>query len=224
MANTKASRGWVQMTFNCATYHTETADQNNLYTSVLLDGSGTCQPTPDCPCGSATHTPQATNKIGSVGGTITRSRQCVSCYASLQNNQSVAAQNNALFSYSAGGDIVCSLVGESFYQLFNLPLEKAFEMIVGPNPGKNCQTNSNGVTLCHFSTSPWCTAATSPPDMNVIDYVADQKTLLPFFAENIAGCARTINPKGPWICGYAVGVIVHQGSYGEPLSSCTHNP
>jgi hypothetical protein len=215
----------VVMEKHYSTYLTESADSSHLYTSVVIDGYGVCQPSASCPCNTAKHTPVATNKIGTVGGTVTGQATCAGCYVSLGNNQQVAATPGQIFNVIGEGDIDCSIVGVFFSQFFNLQIEPAYVRSYGPTPGTGCvYYPSSGVTLCQYAVKSWCTAATSPPDFNLVEIVADKKTLLPFFEDSIGACARTIVPKGPWVCSKGLGLMVSQGNFPFPLGNCTHNP
>jgi hypothetical protein len=122
-------------------------------------------------------------------------------------------------------DVFCSILGGLLWQIIsNLRWELAFTMVYGGGPAYGCVPYPNGVTLCNFTVNNWCTAATSPPDANLngTTYTADQRTLLPFFAETASACVRV---GTSWLCSpINVGVIVSQGVFPFPLSSCTHNP
>ncbi len=208
-------------------YHSESVDQNKIYTAVLLDGYATCSPTISCPCGSAKHSPAVTNKIGSVGGKITGASTCVSCYMSLQNNQSAPAVAGQQFIYLGEGDVICSIVGTFFASVFNLHLEKAYTRVYGGSPGTGCVTlPATGVTVCNYAVTDWCTAATSPPDnsFNNGGQVTEKSpVLLPVFWDTLAPCAR-FGTSGPWACGHGLAIMAGQGVFPFPLGVCTHNP
>jgi len=97
---------------NYSLYTTESSDGTNMYTTVLTDGSTTGGPPgPGCPMGPATHTASSTNTIGSVGGTMNGTHQCVGCYLSVQNNQQIAAVDGVNYSFYGAGAVICSVVG-----------------------------------------------------------------------------------------------------------------
>ena len=104
----------VVMTRNYSSYATASTDGARIYTSVLIDGSASCTPTPSCPCGSATHTPKAENVIGGVGGWGSGTPQCVNCYLSYQNNQNIVATHAQNYQFTSDGEVVCSLAGTFF--------------------------------------------------------------------------------------------------------------
>ncbi len=92
----------VLMTRNYGVYHSATTDGTHIFTSTLTDGSASCTPSLGCPCGTATHTPKALNKIGSVGGWGSGTPQCVNCYLSYQNNQSIVATPGVIYTIWRG--------------------------------------------------------------------------------------------------------------------------
>ena len=101
----------VVMTKNYSFYDSYTADQSHIYTSALVEGSASCDPTPECPCNTAHHTPQAYNKLGSVGGWSSGTPQCVNCYISYENDQSIVATPGTDYLFSFEGEIECSIAG-----------------------------------------------------------------------------------------------------------------
>jgi len=119
------------MTRNYGAYHAVSTDGTRIFTSSLVDGSATCTPSPGCPCGSATHTPKAFNKIGSVGGWGSGSPQRVSCYPSYQNNQSIVATPGVVYTFQSEGQIICSIAG-TFYDSPVPPQPVQLPKISGP--------------------------------------------------------------------------------------------
>lgn len=109
----------VDMVRNYAAYQSFSSDGSNIYTSVLVDGSATCTPTPSCPCGTATHTPKAYNKIASNGGWGTGSPGCVNCYLSYENDQSTPASPGVTYQFNGEAQIICSIAGVFYDQLFS---------------------------------------------------------------------------------------------------------
>lgn len=104
----------VVMTRNYSTYTSSSSDGSHIYTSVTVEGSATCSPTLSCPCNTAQHTPKSLNQVGGVGGWLSGSATCVTCYVSLQNNQTLAAAAGTTATLSWGGEIICSIAG-TFY-------------------------------------------------------------------------------------------------------------
>jgi len=145
----------VAMTKNFSSYETKTTDGTCIYTSVLVDGSASCTPTPSCPCGSATHTPKAYNVIGSVGGWGSGPGQCVNCYLSYQNNQSIAAQDGVEFAFQGTGEVVCSLAGIFFSQGFPtgyISIAHTKAKTTSDDHRGHCQT----VSICSNTSTPRC--------------------------------------------------------------------
>jgi hypothetical protein len=101
----------VVMTKNYSVYVSSTSDGSHIYSTVTLEGSASCSPSPACPCNTAVHTPKVKNITGTVGGTQTGPGTCVSCYISQQNNQTVAAAAGSIDTISWEGDITCSIAG-----------------------------------------------------------------------------------------------------------------
>jgi hypothetical protein len=112
-----------------------------ISTSVLTDGYATCQPSPSCPCGSASHTPSAYNRIynsrTSVGGQLTGTPLCVSCYLSIQNNQTVWASPGEVFSFDATGQVNCTIAGVFFFANSLIDLEAATTRVISYGPHRD---------------------------------------------------------------------------------------
>ena len=53
----------VTMNPSYGTYESASSDGSKIYTSVLVDGSAGCQPSLECNCSGAVHTPEAYNKL-----------------------------------------------------------------------------------------------------------------------------------------------------------------
>ena len=143
------------MSQNYSSYQSESGDATHIYTSVLVDGSGTCNPTPDCPCGSATHTPKAYNKLSSAGGWGSGSPQCVSCYLSYQNNQSIAATAGTDYVFQATGEVVCSIFGVYFFLQFpgvHVSIANTKEETTTPGLNTWCPSTP----ICANTTNPRC--------------------------------------------------------------------
>jgi hypothetical protein len=104
----------VVMTRNYNTYYSSSSDGSHIYTSVTVDGSATCSPTPSCPCNTAQHTPNVQNQVSTVGGWLSGSPSCVSCYVSLQTNQTLVANVGTIATLTWDGQITCSIAG-TFY-------------------------------------------------------------------------------------------------------------
>jgi hypothetical protein len=132
----------VAMTKNYSVYGTASADSSHIYTSVVTDGSASCTPSLSCPCNSATHTPKSYNKIGTTGGWGTGTPQCVNCYWSYTNNQSIVATAGVPYPFQANGEVDCSLVGAFFAASLGPGITEAEH----PNCG-----SGNGQTITIFT-------------------------------------------------------------------------
>jgi hypothetical protein len=97
--NRTSAQGCFTYTTNYATYVSVSGDETNIYTSVLVDGSGSMNITGGNGCSQINysyikHFPIAVNVIygpnnSSVGGEQTGEAQCPSCYLSYTNYQSM---------------------------------------------------------------------------------------------------------------------------------------
>jgi hypothetical protein len=141
---------------NYSSYQTESTDgQGHIFTSVLVDGSATCEQTLECPCNSATHKPEALNQLGSVGGWGSGSAQCVSCYLSYQNNQSISASNGPEFLFQSATQVVCSIVGVFYaaeWPFGYISLAYTKEKTTVDDQRGHCYS----VPICSNTTTPRC--------------------------------------------------------------------
>ena len=112
-------------TDNYAVYTDVSSDATNIYTSVLVDGSGTMDITGGEGCssinyGSAVHTPMALNVIATdgtstyVGGPVYGPGDCPDCYLSVQNNQQVPATPGISYTFNSEGSVTCNFGGMIF--------------------------------------------------------------------------------------------------------------
>jgi hypothetical protein len=219
----------VYNTESVSTTHTQGGFSNTVvYTSVLTDGYATCQPSPSCPCNSAKHTPSAYNRVYnsriSVGGQLTGTPQCVSCYLSIQNSQSVNTSPGELFNFDSNGQITCSLVGVFFFSSNLFQLEAATTRVISYGPQTGCYSTGTG-TNCYYPVNNWCSPASTPPDNNFNGSNLKDAWPITFPAvwDAIAGCAR-IRGLTSWHCTGAIAYIMSQGNPVAPTIDCTHNP
>lgn len=98
----------LDFTPNYSSYYSMSSDGTYIYTSVVIDGYTSGSASPGC-SSVATHTPYATNKIGSVGGTVVGNGGCMTCSESVENDQKAVFVVNMNFSW--GTEIVCSTFG-----------------------------------------------------------------------------------------------------------------
>jgi len=191
------------MTKNYSSYETESQDgTGHIYSSVLIDGSATCEQTIECPCNSATHTPKSFNHLGSVGGWGSGTPQCVNCYLSYQNNESISATLGTDYLFQASTEVVCSIVG-AFYNGFfpNLYISLADTTL------QTVRDNGNGIC----TTNPDCTGNITPRCLGPGTIVHDGIPCQPgFFCMTLAvrtsltgsyTCSQALcspsNPPGP---------------------------
>lgn len=104
----------VVMTYHYSSYAATSADASHIYTSVVVDGSGTCENTIECNCSAAIHTPKAYNKIGSAGGWTTFNSTCPACYFSDSNNESIVATPGVVYPFLNQAQVLCSFAGTVF--------------------------------------------------------------------------------------------------------------
>ena len=109
----------VVMTRNYSSYESQSTDGTRIYSSVVVDGNATCDPTIECPCNTAVHTPHAYNKLGSVGGWTVGNGTCPACYISYSNNQSIIATHGVNYTFSGETEIICSIAGTFYSDIFN---------------------------------------------------------------------------------------------------------
>lgn len=191
----------VVMTQNYSFYDSYSSDGTNIYTSALVEGSANCQPSLGCPCNTATHTPRVLNQLGSVGGWSSGTPQCVNCYISYENDQSIAATEGVEYLFQMEGDILCSLAGLFFSQngSGNVYLSLAFTtlQVVSDDGNGHCGTTAD----CNGGVTPRCT---SPYVLDGVPcnpgefcaYVAARKSLSDPFTCLPAGCIPTTNLPG----------------------------
>jgi len=107
-------------------YTDETTDGTNIYTSVLIDGSGTMTYNASLPgcagidIGIAAHTPSVTNFISqdgggpTFGGTTFGTSECPDCYVSFSNDQQFVANPGVEYNFEDGGEVICNVGGTVF--------------------------------------------------------------------------------------------------------------
>ncbi len=146
----------VTMTKNFSYYFTQSTDTVKIYTTVVIDGSSSCTPSPSCPCGSATHTPKAYNKLGSVGGWGSGTPQCTNCYLSYHNSQSIAATAGVQYPFVYAAQVDCSLGGTGFFLagLFNAAIHWGHDYMwyddpLPMGPINKCSWALADPTQCH---------------------------------------------------------------------------
>jgi hypothetical protein len=99
------------------TYTTVTTDATNVYSTVLIDGSTSGDPSAGCNDNSATHTPQALNTLNGVGGTVNGTSGYMTSYISAQNDQEVANAADGGYTFTSQGSVLCSVFG-NFYDAY----------------------------------------------------------------------------------------------------------
>ena len=117
-----AQNSCFTFTDDYATSVDETTDGTNIYTSVVVDGNGDMNILNGNGCSginysNAVHTPAALNVItvsGSssyVGGMLTGTGECPTCYLSVTNAQSIAITPSAQYTLEWGGAVECNFGG-----------------------------------------------------------------------------------------------------------------
>ena len=91
----------IQMVPHYSAYSTVSNDDTHIYTAVVTDGSATCNPTPSCPCNTATHT-----------------RQRPTIFWDPREAGAPATSPDINFAFNGIGEVNCSLAGIFFSQSF----------------------------------------------------------------------------------------------------------
>jgi hypothetical protein len=218
---------------------------NLVVPTITNTGGGfwACPPADGCPTGSY-HTQTATAYFGGLGGAHGTAGVTVSASGYPENVLAPVATETGtncdpIFGdpNSPGclayydGNASCSVMGPlnslvatSAPAQFELAttLEKMSSTQVPPNG--TCETN-NFVTLCQYGTIPWCTAATSPPDLNPTGVQRVFEATYPTYWKVFALCERP-GSGFAWVCFPPNGVASLGaqilGDY--PLSVCTKHP
>jgi hypothetical protein len=235
-SDTASAQCYFVYSSNYAVYTSDSTDGNQIFISVLTDGSASmtiggsyCGPGYQImqdQINSATHTPSSYNVIGGTGGWGTGSPSCVNCYLSYQNDQSIAATPGVTYSGQETGQIYCSVGGAIFappikYFNFEIAYTRFITSNYIPDPGPP--------PVRFYNISPYCTGPTTPPDWNGAGppksyWVTNDPPLIPTdVVDGKTICAR-IGTSGPWTC-LPVGKFTG-GSWNLPwpLGNCTYNP
>jgi hypothetical protein len=112
----RSGLGQWQMDPSYSVYTSHAADGTYVYTTVEVSGftSGSCPTFPAQlvnECHSATHTPDAYNLLGGVGGWQNGSPSYWPDNISMTNSQQVAATPGSIISWSFGGEVYCTGCG-----------------------------------------------------------------------------------------------------------------
>jgi hypothetical protein len=103
------------MTPSYSTYTTISVDQNNnLYSTVVVEGSAIIHPSPYCNISGTTHRGQVYNQLGSTGGTVFGPFVSPSGYISVSNPQVIVGVPGVVYTNTTEADILCSGVGTIF--------------------------------------------------------------------------------------------------------------
>jgi hypothetical protein len=184
---------------NYSTYSSAWNDENNIYTSVLLDGSGSCNPLPGCPCDTTVHTPSLYNRLGSTGGWEQGPSGCPSCYLSYQNNKSVSTAPNVGFTWEKSGQVICSVAGLIYSMAFqpnSLSLRVSYW---GPPVTRSGNTCYWGSLACTAGTTATCTTGYGIIFVpNCPDYI--KATWLVYDGTNCVPPAFVTTATGPGPC------------------------
>lgn len=153
---------------------------SGAFTSVLIDGSTSMTVTESSSCPypeyenilnelpTATHTPSVGNAINGLGGVITGTPVCVTCYSSEQSTlDSGDLIVGTQYPFEASAEVICSVGGTIFTTTSWSFLEDAYTQDKFLNTKVNCTTsNKTGITYCDYLVAAYCTPATTPPDLN----------------------------------------------------------
>jgi len=154
---------------------TDTTSTAHLLTSALIDGDASMNMQgSNCPdASSATHTPLASNVVNGVGGWGSGTAECVTCYLSYQNNEDSGAVDVGVpITFTAEGQVNCSVGGLIFDFVINDYLEVAYTHSIQTGVRSNCyyQINNNiEYEYCDIGLSNWCSYSTTPPDVTITD-------------------------------------------------------
>lgn len=120
-----AVEGCAQVTFptmspGYSTYTTYTTDGTYIYTTVQVSGviNGICPTQPAYlanECHATTHSPQAYNQVGSVGGWEYGGATAWNSWLSITNNQQIAATPGTEYTFTYSTEVVCSYLGGAVY-------------------------------------------------------------------------------------------------------------
>jgi hypothetical protein len=238
-SGTASAQCYFVFSSNYAVYASDNADANNIYTSVLIDGSasmtiggGNCGPGYQImqnQINSATHSPSAYNRLGTIGGWGTGSSGCVNCWLSYQNNQSIAANDGQSYVFDWQGEIDCSVAYAIFTSIIKAKqLERAMTKEQSLETESNCWWLYGPINIlnCNIDSVTHCTPATTPPDMHFSPTQWQVYPIsAPLFWWTWAPCEKPIDPVdghplGPWTCQHGWSLPALDGS----LGNCTHNP
>lgn len=215
-----------------AGYYEASSDGNYIYTSVTVDGQGSMTLNTGNGCSfinwsSAVHTPIAVNVISIegastyVGGGLSGNPECPDCYVSVTNSQSLPANSEQVYDFSAAGEVNCSFGGSIWgtnWPKFQIELAYTKSQWNGQD-----SPLSGGAVTCDLNA--WCTPATSPPICNPGWTVQEPPTYFntaactPYYltiwlAERIAG--------SPWACEPIIPGNNSTGTTDASKGSCTH--
>ncbi len=215
---------YLILTPHFSEYTNRTLDDsnNNIHQTVELDGYATFGSSASCPMYRAVHTPSVRNVIGSYGGTSYGPGGCASCYFSYSTALDVIVLPGVTYISEQGATMGCNL-GGNFWSVNNLiNFEVAYTRFVTggytPDPGPP--------PTRFYNVSPYCTAATTPPDWNAagLYWLTTDPPLIPTdVVDGKTICAR-VGTSGPWTC-LPVGKFTGGSwNFPWPLGNCTHNP
>jgi hypothetical protein len=109
-------------------------DGMNLYTTVLMDGSTSGDPSAGCNYPTATHTPEAYNMLNSTGGWVYGTAGYMTSYITVQNDQQVAVVLGGNYTWTTEGEVVCSVFGD-FYDVYYPGMDISVVVTFGKNTG-----------------------------------------------------------------------------------------
>ncbi len=174
----------------------------------------------------AHHYPKVTNLIGATGGQFTGPQFCPSCQMYWQNSVTatlvpgdapVDGEADSVFICTVGGNI-----GGGSSSSFELEGAKTRESSTGVLSNCHWLTGPLQIEDCDIGSVPYCTLATSPPDMHLSPTEWQVfPTPAPNFWDTIAICARFGGTGHPWTCTKGLATPLAPT---PALLDCTHNP
>jgi hypothetical protein len=111
---------------NYDTYSTQTIDSNdNIVSTVVVEGSTSVGQSSTCHLGSVTHLPGVSNVINGQGGWVYGSRVSPTTYISLSNPQDIIGVPGIVYVDNFSASVDCSAVGFIFASSFSINIRIA---------------------------------------------------------------------------------------------------
>lgn len=157
---------------------------------------------------NSTHTSSITNYIGGIGGVYSQGPVPAFSYDDYIVSVTTPAADGVVLSTSTEGKVDCIVAGTIFSTSFNWNVEIAKTRTSRTGPGPDSS---------HQAVTPYCTAATTPPDYN--PNYAWTSTVSLFYMEKAVCYKAPAAPGGDVCAGTSTTVEVSP----QPEYSCTKN-